>query len=86
MTPTHTQRHGRRLRYYVSNRLISGGPDPSGWRLPAETLEQAIADIIARHVSDLARSHRICTEPDVQIGDAVCARARDLAQRLRNGA
>ena len=86
LTPTHTQRHGRRLRYYVSNRLISGGPDPSGWRLPAETLEQAIADIIARHVSDLARSHRIYTVPDVQIGDAVCARARDLAQRLRNGA
>ena len=27
LTPTHTQRHGRRLRYYVSNRLISGGTD-----------------------------------------------------------
>jgi hypothetical protein len=48
-------------------------------------LEQAVADIIARHLSDLARGHRICVTPDVQIGDAVCTRAKDLAQRLRNG-
>ncbi|QXT39079.1 recombinase family protein [Gymnodinialimonas ceratoperidinii] len=32
LTPTHTQRHGRRLRYYVSNRLVSGGQDPDGLR------------------------------------------------------
>ena len=86
LTPTHTQRHGRRLRYYVSNRLISGGTDPSGWRLPAVALEEAIADIIARHLSDLARGHRLCALPDVQIGDAVCTRASDLTQRLRNRA
>ena len=35
LTPTHTTRQGRRHRYYVSNRLITGGADPSGWRLPA---------------------------------------------------
>ncbi len=86
LTPTHTQRHGRRLRYYVSNRLISGGTDPRGWRLPAVALEQAVADIIARHLSDLARGHRICVMPDVQVSDAVCTRAKDLAQRLWNGA
>jgi DNA invertase Pin-like site-specific DNA recombinase len=85
LTPTHTQRRGRRLRYYISNRLISGGTDPSGWRLPAVALEQAVADIIARHLSDLARGHRICVMPDVQIGAAVCTRAKNLAQRLRNG-
>lgn len=86
LTPTHTQRHGRRLRYYVSNRLISGGTDPSGWRLPAAALEQAVADIIARHLSDLARGHLICAMPDVQIGDAVGTKACDLTQRLRKGA
>lgn len=85
LTPTHTQRHGRRLRYYVSNRLISGGTDPSGWRLPGPALEQAVADVIARHLSDLASGHRICVMPDVQIGDAVCAKAQDLTQRLRKG-
>lgn len=81
LTPTHTQRHRRRLRYYISNRLISGGTDPSGWRLPAVALEEAIADIIARHLSDLARGQRICALPDVQIGDAVCAKANDLRAR-----
>jgi site-specific DNA recombinase len=86
LTPTHTQRHGRRLRYYVSNRLISGGTDPSGWRLPAAALEHAVAHIIARHLSDRARGHRICVMPDVQIGDMVCTRAKDLAQKLRKSA
>lgn len=85
LTPTHTKRHGRRLRYYISNRLISGGTDPSGWRLPAVALEQAVANIIARHLSDLARSHRICAEPDLQLGDAVCSKAEGVAQRLRKG-
>ncbi|GAB5438539.1 recombinase family protein [Falsiruegeria mediterranea] len=86
LTPTHTKRHGRRLRYYISNRLISGGPDPSGWRLPAVAVEQAVAHIIARHLSDRARGHRICVMPDVQFGDAVCTSAKDLAQRLRTSA
>jgi DNA invertase Pin-like site-specific DNA recombinase len=84
LTPTHTQRHGRRLRYYVSNRLISGGTDPSGWRLPAVALEEAVVDIIARHVSDLARSHRIHVSPDLQSGDVICAKARDLAERIQS--
>nr|WP_256367835.1 MULTISPECIES: recombinase family protein [unclassified Ruegeria] len=39
LTPTHTRRHGRQIRYYVSNRLVSGGTDPRGWRLPATALE-----------------------------------------------
>ncbi|WP_366141428.1 recombinase family protein [uncultured Shimia sp.] len=86
LTPTHTKRHGRRLRYYVSNRLISGGTDPSGWRLPAVALEQAVANIIAQHLSDLARRHRICVMPDLQIGDVVYTKAQDLTQRLRKGA
>jgi len=86
LTPTHTKRHGRRLRYYTSNRLISGGTDPNGWRLPAVALEQAVADLIARHLRDLASGHRICAEPDVQIGDAVYIKASDLTQRLRKGA
>jgi DNA invertase Pin-like site-specific DNA recombinase len=85
LTPTHTQRRGRRLCYYISNRLISGGTDPRGWRLPGPALEQAIAAIIARHLSDLARGHRICLMPDLQSGDAVYTRAKYLAQRLRNG-
>lgn len=85
LTPTHTLRHGRQIRYYVSNRLISGGTDPHGWRLPALALEQAVADVISRHLVTLARDHRICAEADLQQGDAVKNRIRHVAHRLADG-
>lgn len=82
LTPTHTKRHGRRLRYYVSNRLISGGTESSGWRLPAAQLEHAVADVIAKHIGKLARSHRILAKADLQAGDAIHDKALGLAERL----
>tara|TARA_R110002124_G_scaffold65652_1_gene179462 strand:+ start:23573 stop:25249 length:1677 start_codon:yes stop_codon:yes gene_type:complete len=54
LTPSHTKTgKGRRLRYYVSHRLIrsSGPKDPSGWRLPAPELETLIADLVSKHLS-----------------------------------
>lgn len=53
LTPSHTKTgKGRRLRYYVSHRLIrsSGQSDPSGWRLPAPELETLVADLIRKHL------------------------------------
>ena len=49
LTPSHANKRGVRHRYYVSRRLVanSGVPDPSGWRLPARPLEQAVARILA---------------------------------------
>jgi len=85
LTPTHTTRHGRQIRYYVSNRLISGGKDPSGWRLPAPALEQAVADVIAQHLRQLGRDHRFCKEPDLLRGDAIQASVHRLAGRLSAG-
>ncbi|KUJ76356.1 resolvase [Ruegeria marisrubri] len=85
LTPTHTRRHGRQIRYYVSNRLISGGTDPAGWRLPAAALEQAVADTVASHLVSLASDHRICAETDLQRGNAVRDRVRHLADRLTSG-
>jgi DNA invertase Pin-like site-specific DNA recombinase len=85
LTPTHTKRHGRRLRYYVSNRLISGGTDPNGWRLPAAQLERAVENIIAQHLSDLAEKHRLCRKPDLQLGNAIHGKVGDLARRLWAG-
>jgi len=86
LTPTHTTRHGRRLRYYISNRLISGGTDPSGWRLPAGQLEKAIADIIAKHIDKFACGHRILANADLLAGDAIRGKASGLAVRLSMGA
>lgn len=82
LTPTHTKRRGRQLRYYTSNRLISGGTDPQGWRLPAAQLEQAVADVIAKHVGNLARGHRILAKADLHAGDAARNKALGLAIRL----
>jgi DNA invertase Pin-like site-specific DNA recombinase len=86
LTPTHTKRHGRQLRYYVSNRLISGGTDPSGWRLPAPALEQAVVDVISRHLRNLGRDHRICTVPDLNRGKAIEAKVHTMINQLPVGA
>ncbi|UYV35754.1 hypothetical protein N4R57_11830 [Rhodobacteraceae bacterium D3-12] len=86
LTPTHTRRLGRHIRYYISNRLITGGTDPSGWRLPAGQLEQAVFDIIAKHIGSLARVHRILVNADLQTGDAIRNKASGLAMRLSAGA
>lgn len=53
LTPSHTKTaKGRRLRYYVSHRLIrSTGPkDPSGWRLPGPELETLVSKLAAKHL------------------------------------
>lgn len=80
LTPSHTTRNGRRLRYYVSNRLISGGTDPSGWRLPAPALEKAVLDILSRHLDTAAASHRILARPDAGRAEAM----REAVQALRS--
>ena len=48
LTPSHTKtRTGKRLRYYVSHRLIAkSGEDRDGWRLPAPELEEQIAALM----------------------------------------
>ncbi len=54
LTPSHSKTaKGRKLRYYVSHRLVRGTAprDPSGWRLPATELEDKVADLIRRHLS-----------------------------------
>ncbi|MEM9427112.1 MAG: recombinase family protein, partial [Pseudomonadota bacterium] len=49
LTPTHSKtRHGTRLRYYISRRLVAeaGRAHPDAWRLPAAGLEQRVAEIV----------------------------------------
>ncbi len=83
LTPTHTTRKGRRLRYYVSNRLISGGKDISGWRLPGPALEHAVIDVIVRHLQDAAAAHQVLAQPEAGSTEAVQTSAADLVTRLR---
>jgi len=55
LTPSHTKTaKGRRLRYYVSHRLIrsSGKKDPGGWRLPGPELENAVVTLVAGYLNE----------------------------------
>lgn len=83
LTPTHTTRKGRRLRYYISNRLISGGKDISGWRLPGPTLENAIINVIVRHLQDAAAAHQVLAQPEAGSAEAVQTSVADLVTRLQ---
>jgi hypothetical protein len=53
LTPSHTSRGSRRFRYYVSRDLIrkSGTTNVDGLRLPAKTLEDAVAASFSRHLA-----------------------------------
>jgi DNA invertase Pin-like site-specific DNA recombinase len=85
LTPSHTRRHGRQLRYYVSNRLISGGKDPTGWRLPAPAFELAVTNIIISHIEDCAHGHLIMNVPEAIGAEQIKTRALGLTDRCRTG-
>lgn len=82
LTPTHTQRHGRRFAYYVSNRLIAGGIDPTGWRLPAEALETCLRQIVISHLRRAAERHALLAEPDAMGASILYRRATVLLAKL----
>ncbi|AXI55101.1 recombinase family protein [Sulfitobacter sp. JL08] len=83
LTPTHSTKSGRRHRYYISNRLISGGTDPTGWRLPARGLEKSIVGLIADHIDRAATARRLLALPDLRGDGEVQQAAKYLVQRLR---
>lgn len=84
LTPSHTQRHGRRYLYYVSNRLLAGDTDPTAWRLPAEALHQVIRSTLASQIETAAQEHRILAHPDASRAETVAAKALALAERFRD--
>ncbi|MDE0589075.1 recombinase family protein [Halocynthiibacter sp. C4] len=77
LTPTHTQKGTKRHGYYVSNRLISGSPDRTGWRLPAKSFESLVAKAIAAHLATNAKRHTL-----LDAADAVAARAASEATQI----
>ncbi|MBS9718506.1 recombinase family protein [Pseudohalocynthiibacter aestuariivivens] len=78
LTPSHSKTSkGRKLRYYVSHRLVRGSSprDPSGWRLPAPELETKVAELIRRHMD----------RPDFRAGiicDATTDETAELGTKL----
>ncbi|MEM6891484.1 MAG: recombinase family protein [Pseudomonadota bacterium] len=53
LTPSHSRKNGKRLRYYISHRLVKDRSQkhPDAWRLPAAELERLIADLIIKNLS-----------------------------------
>jgi hypothetical protein len=54
LTATHAVKAGKRYRYYVSRRLITGTREasPGGWRVPAGEVEQVAADRLRQFLGD----------------------------------
>ena len=53
---------GRVIRYYYSNRLISGGADPTGWRLRADILEQLLREIVGQRLREALTQFRLAPQ------------------------
>lgn len=53
LTPSHSRKNGKRLRYYISHRLVKdrSKKHPVAWRLPAEQIETLLCDLVAQHLS-----------------------------------
>lgn len=51
ITPSHTKKHKRLFRYYISNRLLKT-KDIKGWRLPAADLEEKVKGLVINHLEE----------------------------------
>ena len=71
LQPHHASKKGRRYHYYVSSRLIAtpGNPDPSGWRLPAKELDQAVIRIVIGWLENREALESSLLLPDAQIAE-----------------
>ena len=81
LTPVHATKKGRRYHYYVSTRLIETNSDaPSGWRLPARTIEQAVVTGVVTFMGDDKQLLHAVTDTDA----ASSQPSSRLNQILRN--
>ncbi len=79
LTPSHTRtKAGKRLRYYVSHRLIVSNDKEErtgGWRLPAAELETQIAALARKMLTAPDAAARLLSEPTA---DAISALRKNL--------
>ena len=63
LTPSHSKKSGKRLRYYISHRLMkrAGEQDITGWRLPAQPLEDQITKAVTQYIKEHAASKLLST-------------------------
>lgn len=64
LTPSHSRKGERRLRYYISHRLTQKRKDPAGWRLSAHQLETTIGKLAAKHLQGHLDANTLLEAPD----------------------
>ena len=82
LTPTHTERRGRKYSYYISHRLIRNGTDNQAWRLPAAELEATLRSIVIAHLTAAAHCHAVLIAPDATDAREVARNVVLLCQRI----
>jgi site-specific DNA recombinase len=91
LTPTHTNRKGRRYRYYAQQSPDSrkgGRPHEARrrWRIPATEIEAAVTDRLIKQLSDQQWVLKNCTVRTDTIATrrTILAKAKELAGRIRS--
>ena len=61
LTPSHSRKRCKRLRYYISRRLVTDRRQrhPDAWRLPAEQLERLLGDLVRDKLSKADAATRV---------------------------
>ncbi len=87
LTPSHSRKQGKRLRYYISRRLVTdrSGRHPDAWRLPADQLEGLVRSLIVKQLSRPDAAARLVQEiaaSEVERGNETLAGAANSATCL----
>jgi site-specific DNA recombinase len=84
LTPSHSAKNGKRFRYYISRRLVTGKSKkhPDAWRLPAPRLEASIARVVHNHLSDPGILPKLLGEIDATDVDQLQAKTKLLADTV----
>ncbi|SFR32699.1 recombinase family protein [Litoreibacter janthinus] len=84
LTPSHTRKGGKRVRYYISSRLVKGNrkTHPDAWRLPAPEFERSVAMAIRGMLSRPAAALGLVDGMDASQVAPLQQRFVDLARRF----
>ena len=79
LTPSHSRKNGKRLRYYISRRLVKdrSRKHPDALRLPADQVEDLLAELVGRHL----------TRPGAAVAmteDLTAAELTDVSKKLQD--
>ncbi|MEW9921957.1 recombinase family protein [Marimonas sp. MJW-29] len=82
LTPSHSKKNGKRLRYYISHRLVKdrSRKHPDAWRLPAEQVEGLITDLIRAHLKQEEIAIRLIRDLNASQVEAVTAKLHAIQQ------